>query len=362
MPIDIHVDLPTVAQMAEEAMLIKCHVSIRHRMAIAGTVASLAIGASGAGAVDFYAGKTVRIVDAGGPASAYSLYAQLAAQHLGRFIPGNPSIVVSFMPGASGLNALNHLYQVAPRDGTVIAVPTQDIASQQVLGLKGVRYDAAKFNYIGRATANVPVHMVWHTTPVRSFDDLKRHEIITGASGTSGTQVDLPRAQNALLGTRWKIITGYIDDTRIPLARGETQAGVIAATLFRSQFKPWLDEGTVRVIVQYADFQHPLFPNVPTIMESVETEEAKGVFKFLVSLAAVGRAYAAPPGVPAERVAILRKAFQEMVDDPAFRADAEKRGADLLPMSGEELAAHVADIVRTPPDIVRKTKEVIAAR
>ena len=362
MPLDIHVDLPTVAQMAEKAMLTEGHVSIRCRMAIAGTVASIAIGASGAGAADFYAGKTVRIVDAGGPASAYSLYAQLAAQHLGRFIPGNPSIVVSFMPGASGLNALNHLYQVAPRDGTVITVPTQDIASQQVLGIKGVRYDAVKFNYIGRAAANVPVHMVWHTTPVRLFDDLKRHEIITGAAGSTGTHVDLPRAQNALLGTKWKVVAGFREESRIAMVRGETQAGVIAATLLSGHFKSWLDEGSVRVIVQYSDFRHPTFRDVPTIMELAGTEEAKGVFKFLVSMSSVGRAYVAPPDVPAERVAILRNAFEAMVNDPAFKADAEKRGADLLPMPGDELATYVAGILRTPPDIIRKTNEAIAAR
>jgi len=336
---------------------------MRRLMIATATLVAVAASADGrVHAADDFAGKTIRIVAGFGPAGAYTLYAQLAAQHLGRFIPGNPNIIVSMMPGGAGLNALNYLQEVAPRDGTVLTVPTQDLASQQLLGIKGVRYDAGKFNYIGRATANVPVHMVWHTTPVKSLDDLKRHEIITGAGGSSGTQVDLPRAQNALLGTKWKVITGYIDEARIAMARGETQAGVNAATLFGGQLKPWLDEGTVRVIVQYADFRHPLFPDVPTIMEFAETEQAKGVFKFLVSLSSVGRGYAAPPGVPAERVAILRKAFQEMVDDPAFRADAEKRGADLLPMSGEALAAHVADIVRTPPDIVRKTKEVIAAR
>ena len=134
------------------------------------------------------------------------------------------------MPGAAGLNAMNYLYEVAPRDGTVIAVMTQDLASQQALGIKGVRYDATKFNYIGRATANVPVHMVWHTAPVKSIDDLKKREIVTGAVGTGGTHVDLPRAQNALLGTKWKIIAGYRgnDESRIAMERGEIQAAVVA--------------------------------------------------------------------------------------------------------------------------------------
>jgi tripartite-type tricarboxylate transporter receptor subunit TctC len=364
--LDFHIGLTkhrSADPPTEEAMLTGGPFSTRSRLALAGALVGIAFGSSGtADAADYFAGKTIRIVAGFPPASAYTLYAHLAAQHLGRFIPGNPTIIVSMMPGAAGLNALNYLQEVAPRDGTVLTVPMQDLASQQLLTVKGVRYDAGKLNYIGRATANVPVHMVWHTTPIRSFDDLKRHEIITGAGGNSGTQVDLPRAQNALLGTKWKVVTGYRDDSRIAMTRGETQAGVIAATLFGGQFKPWLKEGTVRIIVQYADFRHPMFANVPTIMEFAEAEDTKAVFQFLVSLATVGRAYVAPPGVPAERVAILRRAFDAMVKDPAFLADAEKRGADLMPMSGEELAAYVAGILRTPPDIVRKTNDVIAAR
>ena len=334
----------------------------RRTGALVGILAGIALASNTAAGADYFAGKTIRIVVGFGPASSYSLYAHLAAQHLGRYIPGTPNIVVVNMTGAAGMNASNYLYEVAPRDGTVITVPAQDLASQPLLGSKGARYEPTGFNYIGRATANVPVHMVWHTTAIRSFEDLKRHQVITGASGIVGTQADLPRAQNALLGTRWKVITGYGDDMHLAMTRGETQAGVIAATQFGGQFKSWLDEGTVRVIVQYADFRHPTFPTVPTILEVADTEDAKAVFKLLVSISTIGRSYAAPPGVPGERIAILRRAFAAMINDPAFMADAEKRGADLLPMSGEELAGYVADIARTPPDIIRKANAAIAVR
>lgn len=317
-----------------------------------------------AAAADFFAGKQIRLITGGSQAGAYALYAQLAAHHLGRFIPGNPTIVISHIPGAAGLVAMNNLYEIAPRDGTAIAIMMQDLASQQALRAQGVRYDATKFNYIGRATANVPVHMVWHSAGISSIADLKQREVITGASGSVGTQIDLPRAQNALLGTKWKIVGGYRgnDETRIAMERGETQAAIGSATLFNEQLKPWLDQGKVKLIVQYADFRHPGLPDVPTIVELAESEEAKRVFKFLVSLSTFGRAYAAPPGVPEATVAILRKAFLAMVSDSSFKADAAKRGADLLPMSGEELAAYVNEIVAMPLDIVRKANDVLAVR
>lgn len=336
----------------------------RAAMPIAAVLTTILFVPSGAAcAADYFAGRTIRIVVGFGPGSAYALYGQLAAHHLGRFVPGSPNVIVSYMTGASGLTSMNYLYGVAPRDGTVLGMPMQDLASQQAVGTKGVQYDAARFNYLARASANVPVHMVWHTAPAQSISELKQQEVITGSSSPTGTQADMPRAQNALLGTKWKVVGGYQDAARLmAMERGEIHAAVAAATLFETQFKPWLANGSVKVIVQYADFRHPLFPEVPTIVEFADTAEAKGVFRFLVSLAAVGRAYMAPPDVPAERIATLRKGFLSMFADPAFRADAEERGADLLPISGEELAAHIEDALATPASIVQKTNEAIGAK
>jgi tripartite-type tricarboxylate transporter receptor subunit TctC len=181
---------------------------------------------------------------------------------------------------------------------------------------------------------------------------------------TGGTHNDLPRAQNALIGTRWKIVGGYRgnNETRIAMERGEVQAAVSPATLFNAQIKPWLVEGKVRLVVQYADFRHPALPNVPTIVDLADNEEAKGVFRFLVSVSTLGRAYIAPPGVPVETVAILRKAIQTMFNDPAVKADADKRGADLLPMSGEDMSVYIKQILSTPRSIVEKTNEVVRQR
>src|SRR5262245_18061851 len=215
-----------------------------------------------ANATDFFAGKTIRLIAPGTDAAGgYGLYGLLAAHHLSRFIPGRPSIVISQMPGAGGLNAMNYLHEVAPRDGTAIAVIVQDLAAQQVLGIKGVRFDAIRFNYIGRAAANVGVHMVWHSAAVKSFEDVKQREVITGTVGTSGNQIDVMRAQNALLGTRWKLIIGYrgTSDTRFAMERGETHAAIGPDTLFSEQLKPWLEQGQINIVVQYGDFRHPIF-------------------------------------------------------------------------------------------------------
>lgn len=333
------------------------------RFARAGLVLALAMAAPAlAQAQVSFAGKQIRlIVPAGSGASGYGLYGQLAANHLGRSIPGTPTVVISYMPGAAGLAAMNYLYEIAPRDGTVIAVMSQDLATDQARGRKGVRYDATRFNYIGRVTTNVPVHMVWHTAKARSIGELKQHEVITGAVGSGGTHADLPLAQNALIGTKWKVVGGYPggNDVRIAMERGEVQAAIAPATLFNDMLKPLLDAGTVIVVAQYADFRHHALPAVPAIVEAAETPEAKSVLGFLVSLATLGRAYAAPPGVAREIVGVLRKAFLAMLDDPAFKTEAVKLGADVVPLSGEDLAAHVADVIATPAATIRRTNEVL---
>jgi tripartite-type tricarboxylate transporter receptor subunit TctC len=349
----------------EETMLTRRKFLTR-RLATTTTAVLVALASSPglADAADIFAGKQIRVIIPGGTAGGYALYGQLAAQHLTRFIPGNPGVAISYMPGASGLNAMNHLYEVASKDGTVIAVMQQDLASNQARRLNGVRYDAARFNYIIRATSNVPVHMIWHTAKAASIEELKKHEVVTGAVGTGGTHNDLPHAQNALIGTKWKVIGGYKgnDESRIAMERGEVQAAVSPATLFNEQLRPWREQGKVKVVVQYADFRHPGLPEVPSVVELTDDPEAKAVFRFLVSLSTLGRAFGLPPGVPAETVAVLRKAFTDMINDPVFRADAEKRGADLHPMKGDELAADINRVIMTPPGIVRKTNEVIAKR
>ncbi|MDB5532179.1 MAG: hypothetical protein JWO28_494 [Hyphomicrobiales bacterium] len=318
-----------------------------------------------ASAAEYYAGKQVRIIlPADNIDSGYGLYGFLASQHLGRFIPGNPAVIISYMPGASGIASLNYLQAIAPRDGTTIAVIAQDVATFQARKISGARYDATTFKYIVRLAPNVPVHMIWKDAPAKSIADVMKMETITGAVGVGGVHNDLPRATNALVGTKWKIVSGYpgTGATRIAMERGEIQATVSPAILFKEQLKEWLDSGKVKVVVQYADFRHPLFPDVPSVVELAQDGDAKEILTFLASISTIGRGFAAPPDTNEQAMAILKKAFADMIADKAFLADADKRGAEILPMWGDELSAYVKRIVATRPEIVSRASAIVEGR
>lgn len=302
---------------------------------------------------NFYSGKSIRIY-VQEEASGYSLYGGLISKHLGRFLEGRPTVSISCMPGGEGLTLSNYLYDKAPHDGTVFAVPDLGLAAKQVRNLEGVHYNAAQFTYIGRLTAYISVHMAWHTTGISDLEQLKHKTLVSGAVGFEGAQIELPKAQNQFLGLNWKVIPGYRGNLGIRMAmeRGEIEAAIAPASSFNTKLKQWLNEERVKVLVQYAEQRHPLFPNVPHIVEVVENPEHRALFQFLVSLSSFGRSLVAPPDLPQERTEQLRNAFQLMLQDKNFRADAEKVGADLLPMRGEELTTYMVGVVQTAPEII----------
>lgn len=317
-----------------------------------------------AGAAEYFAGKRIRIVLPSKTLNTgYGLYGSLAANHLARFLPGNPEVVISFMPGATGLTLLNYLYNVAPKDGTVIGIVPQDIAIFQATKTKAVRFDADKFEYIVRIAPNVPVHMVRGDAKVKTVADLKVHETLTAAVGVVGTHNDMPRATNALAGTKWKIIGGYPGGaaTRLAMESNEVQASISPAALFATQLKDWLTSGKVRVIVQYADFRHPLFPGVPAVVELASAQNDKAVLTFLTSVATIGRGFFGPPAMAAEAKAIYTRAFSAMLADPAYLAEAKKRGAETIPMPGDKLRDYIRMVSNTPAEIVKKAADITRA-
>jgi tripartite-type tricarboxylate transporter receptor subunit TctC len=256
---------------------------------------------------------------------------------------------------------MNYLYEAAPRDGATIGVAMQDILVQQALQTKGVRYDARSFGHIGRATSNVPIHFVWRTSQIRDFSDAKVHSATSGASSVTGSQAYLPRASNLLLGTRWKVISGFGDAKQRQLAmeRGEVDAGIAGASLFKKELNDLLSRELVYPIVQYSSFRHALFRDVPTIIELANDEQTRRVLAFLV--ADVGRSFVTPPGVSPEIIGVLRNSFESMMSDPYFVADAQRLGADLDFMSGADLTAYVEEILNTRPEVIAMAAKLMAA-
>jgi tripartite-type tricarboxylate transporter receptor subunit TctC len=319
-------------------------------------------------AADFYRGKQINLIVGGGVGGGYDAYARLLVRHWPDFIPGKPSFVVQNMPAAASLVAMNTLANTSPRDGTTIAAVQNHIGIEPLLGLTGprqnVKYDARAANWIGSTTKEVPVVVVWHTTPFNSFEDLIGHEILVGSSGVATSDSVYPRVMNALVGTKFKIIEGYKSNPELAQAieQGEVQgrAGWFLSSLMST--KPdWVEKKEVRVLVQVALKPYPSLPDLPLVTQFAKTQVNRDQLEFALSWLQMGRPYVAPPAVPADRVKILRDSFMEAVHSPGFLAEAKKARLDVSPMSGEEIHTLLNQQYATPTDIVEKVRSMMAA-
>ena len=303
----------------------------------------------------FYAGKTVSLYVGSGAGGGYDLYGRVVGRHLGRHLPGNPTIVVSNMPGAGSIVMTNFLYAAAPKDGTAIGIPMQQIREDQLLGVRGARYDVTKLAWIGRISSNVELSYVWHTAPVQRIEDLRTRE--TTFAGSGATSLIYPRLLNAMTDQKWKVIPGYITTAPAHLAmqRGEVEGASSSLNTLRTT-TDWLDKKLVRIIVQYADERHPDLPDVPTAVEVVNSPDDKAAIGFYTNSGTLGRAIVAPPGLPPERIAELRAAFQAMTADPAFLAEIQKTGLELAPMRGEEVQKMIEKSARVSPAVLERAR------
>jgi len=315
-----------------------------------------------ASAQEFYAGKTVTIVVGSAPGGSYDLYARLIAQHIGKYIPGHPAFVVQNMPGANSKLMAGYVYNVVPKDGTGLGAPLNTVALNQMLEGRAQNFDAAKFNWLGAVSSPANVLVTWHTSGVKSIEDAQKKEVIIGATTAGTTQEMYPAMANNLLGTKFKIVTGYKASTEVNIAmeRGETQGrGANTYLAYRFQNPDWIRDKKINFIFQMTETRDPAMPDVPTLLEYAKNEEQRKVILLMVKSETVGRPLLAPPGVPAERVAMLRKALMEVVKDPGFLAEAEKAQLEISPVTGEELQTIVQEIVDTPKDIVEKYKAAV---
>jgi tripartite-type tricarboxylate transporter receptor subunit TctC len=327
-------------------------------------LAVLLMGSSGASAdpiADFYRGKKIDLVIGYSSGGTYDLYARLVARHLGQHLPGHPIIVPRNMPGAGSRTAVTWLAKLAPRDGTVLATADQSLSLQQAVGDKRIQFDTTKLIYIGNPNIENNTTSTWHASGIKTIDDAKTREVTMGATGGS-TSSQYPRVMNALLGTKFKIILGYPggNDINLAMERGEVDGrGSNSWASWKATRPQWLAEKKINILVQIGLKKAPDLPDVPLLMDLGATPEDRALLRLISASTEIGRPIFTTPDVPAERVTALRTAFQDMLRDPEFIAEAKKGHFDIDPVPGEAMQKLVAEMVATPKAQADKLRAII---
>lgn len=316
----------------------------------------LTFAAAGAGAEDFYKGKTITIVTSTGAGGGYDLIARAMARAMGAHLPGKPNLIVQNMPGGGNVLATNYMYNIAPKDGTAIATINNAMPLHQALKGAGVRFDARKFNWLGSTGSSNEVLFVWHTAGVKSFAELKTKEVILGGTGPASSIVIFPTAMNNILGTKMKIVTGYKSSSEIDvvLERGEVQARTNSYASLVSKRPAWIKDKKVVILAQVGAKRDAELPGVPLLTELASSAEDRQVLNLISSPVLMGRPYLAPPDTVAERVVLLRKAFASTMTDKGFRAEIERLKLDLDPFDGDVVARVVNETINAPEKVVTR--------
>jgi tripartite-type tricarboxylate transporter receptor subunit TctC len=310
---------------------------------------------------DFYESKTITMVVPFAPGGISAQFAQVVAERMGQYVPGKPNIVLEVMPGAAGVIAQNYAYNSAPRDGSVIIIPNDAIGLAQYLDPEGVEYKTLEFQWIGVAAQSTNVLMVRKDTGVESVEDLKTTEVHIGSSGPgSGTDM-FPRLTNAILGTKMNVIPGYpggASEVLVAIESGELDGSANGNTTWEA--RPDL-VAILNPLIAYGSGRAPNFPDVPNLVELVDNPADKQVIRFLSSANPLARSLAALPDTPADRVAALRRAFDQMMEDPDFIADMKTLKQTLQPMTGEEAQAMIVEALDVPEEVIERARQLIAA-
>lgn len=314
---------------------------------------------------DFYKDNTITIVTATGAGSAYGLHGRLLADAIRKNIPGNPKIVMQFMPGGGGSKQANYLYNVAPKNGTVIGFPLKYIAVNQMMGRKGLKYDAGKFGYLGSlGPINSVVAILKDKAPVYTLESLKKTQVIMGATGKSSETFITPTLMNNLLGTKFKIVTGYrgMKGVNLAMERGEVHGRAGSWDSLKSGQAEWLDKNLVSIVALSGLKRNWDLRNVPTLIDLAQTAEQKAVLEFFGSGNAVGWLFITPPSVPAARIAALRTAFDATTADSSYVAKVRARSLDVQPKSGAEVEAIIRKTMAASPDLISKIKSAMKVK
>lgn len=309
---------------------------------------------------NFYAGKTISIIVDG--TGAYETYARTLARHLPRHIPGKPNIIVQAMPGASGLRASTYLYKVAPRDGTVIGGLRGALLTAPLFSPDVAQFDLTRFSWIGNTTREVYVGYSWHASPIRSLEYARARQFIVGGTSLGGAGIDMALIAKEIFGYNLKIVAGYksSSETKLAVEKGEIE-GQIATGLTSIKLTDWLPANKIRFLIQHGASRHRELPDVPMFRDLVRNEAERQMLDVIDVRYEIAKPYLGPPGLPPERLALLRRAFDATLKDSAHVADMKRQQLEFDdPMSGEELAALAGRIARTPPGVVQRMVTLFA--
>ncbi len=324
-------------------------------------IAAFTTSAAQAETAPFYQGKQITIVVGFTTGGTYDATARLFARHLGKHIAGNPNVIVRNMPGSGSLVATLHLNNAAPKDGTTLAVVGGGVVLEPLLGNPQAKYDARRFNWIGGRTKDNIVCATWNKVPVRTMADVTKRETVVGATGPGSRTLTHPRAFNELLGTKFKIVSGYPGGNEITLAveRGEVEGycGWTVGSIV-NRAANWLHDGTLTLLAQFTRD----LPKVPVARDLAPTEAGKRAIDFLSTDVVLAWPLVAPPDVPADRMAELRAGFEAMMRDPELLAEAAKLKLEIAPVAGAEMQALVAELYTAPPDVIELVRKINSAQ
>lgn len=314
--------------------------------------------------VSFFKGKTLDMIVSSGVGGGQDANARLIARHWAKQIPGATNMVVKNMPGAGHLRAANFLANQAPKDGTIVSALVPSFVLSQVLQTsKGIQFDAAQFGWLGASAANNSTFYVWSTSPVKTMADATRYETPMGATGAGSYTMIYPAIMNAIVGTKFKVVAGYKSTAEVNLAleRGEVQGR--AGNNFNSlkmENGDWLRDGKIRLLAQVGLDRDPEYPDLPLMMEFGKTADDRSLLKLFSADIALGRPFLTTPGVPADRLELLRSSFMATMKDPTLLKEAHDANIEITPVPGARLQEIVREIVSTPPDVARRAREALA--
>ena len=311
---------------------------------------------------EFYKGKQVQMMVYSGAGSTYDTYARLLARHMNRFIPGAPNIVVQNMVGAGGLKLVDYLNRIAPKDGTVFGTVSRGNPFDPIMGKRDIDFDPLKLTWIGSMNREIAVALSWGPSPVKTFEDLRKTELLVPGTGAGADSEIIPRAYNNLAGTKFKIVSGYRDtaEATLQLETGELHGIAYWSLSAIQSLKPdWIPSKKVNILFHTGATDTPDLPGVPRIRTLVKDETDRKALEFLLAREVMGRPFVAPPGIPADRAKALRDAFNATMTDPEFLKEAARGNVEVNLVTAEEVDALLKEASTLPPAVIERARQVL---